>query len=170
MATLRQSKHDTSPRFTGFPVVHVDSATVIEGGRMPVSHTADGVDVSPSLRWDGEPEGTRSLAVICRDIDAPTRALVHWILWGVDPGDKRLEEDVAARADGYGYRQGKNDFGKVGYSGPAPTNGEEHRYVFDVFALDTDLGLKEGIGVHELELAMEGHILAAGRLTTRYRR
>jgi Raf kinase inhibitor-like YbhB/YbcL family protein len=170
MATLQQSRRDPARRFTGLPVLRVDSATVVEGAKMPVQHTADGINISPSLRWDGEPPATRSLAVICRDIDAPTRALVHWVLWGINPDDKRLEEDVAARAEGYGYHHGKNDFDKVGYSGPVLPDGEEHRYVFEVIALDTVLGLKEGVDVHELELAMEGHILATGRLTCRYGR
>nr|AIF16230.1 PEBP family protein [uncultured marine thaumarchaeote KM3_73_B11] len=59
---------------------------------------------------------------------------------------------------------GLNDFGELGYGGPAPPDGQ-HTYVFKAYALDTVLDLKEGFSKQELEDAMKGHILAEAKLT-----
>ena len=60
--------------------------------------------------------------------------------------------------------EGKNDFGEIGYGGPAPPDGR-HTYVFKLYGLDTDLDLKEGYSKQELEDAMKGHIIAEAKLT-----
>ena len=60
--------------------------------------------------------------------------------------------------------QGKNDFGELGYGGPAPPDGR-HTYVFKLYDLDSDLDLEEGFSKQELEDAMKGHILAEAKLT-----
>jgi hypothetical protein len=60
--------------------------------------------------------------------------------------------------------EGKNDFGEIGYGGPAPPDGR-HTYVFKLYDLDTDLDLKKGFSKQELEDAMKGHILAEAKLT-----
>ena len=62
--------------------------------------------------------------------------------------------------------EGKNDFGEIGYGGPAPPDGR-HTYVFKGYALDTNLfhELKDGFSKQELEDAMKGHILAEAKLT-----
>ena len=66
-------------------------------------------------------------------------------------------------------RQGKNDFGKIGYGGPCPPGGT-HRYYFKIYALDKVLDSGQGITKKELLKAMEGHILAEGQLMGRYKR
>ena len=62
------------------------------------------------------------------------------------------------------FVEGKNDFGELGYGGPAPPDGL-HTYIYKVYALDIELDLKEGYSKQELEGAMKGHILAEAKLT-----
>jgi len=150
--------------------ITITSAAFTEGGMIPKEYTCDGRDISPPLAWTGAPEGTRSLAIICDDPDAPVGTWVHWVLFSIPvtaaelpksiPGDKLLEN---------GARHGINDFGKFGYGGPCPPGGT-HRYYFKIYALDTDLTQEPGITKVELLKAMEGHILAEGQLMGRYAR
>ena len=43
-----------------------------------------------------------------------------------------------------GAKQGKNDFGNIGYGGPAPPKGKPHRYFFKLYALDAAVDLLPG--------------------------
>ena len=63
-----------------------------------------------------------------------------------------------------GAKQGKNDFGSLGYGGPAPPKGKPHRYFFKLYALDVAVDLPAGATKAELEKAMKGHILAEGQV------
>ena len=65
--------------------------------------------------------------------------------------------------------QGRNDFGKIGYGGPCPPSGT-HRYLFKIYAVDSELPLKAGATKTELEKAMEGHITAQAQLMGTYSR
>jgi Raf kinase inhibitor-like YbhB/YbcL family protein len=69
-----------------------------------------------------------------------------------------------------GAQQGKNDFGKVGYGGPAPPKGKPHRYFFKLYALDTMLDLPAGATRDQLLAAMKGHTLAEGQVMGTYQR
>ncbi|HKH36071.1 MAG TPA: YbhB/YbcL family Raf kinase inhibitor-like protein, partial [Rubrobacter sp.] len=68
-----------------------------------------------------------------------------------------------------GALQGKNGAGSIGYTGPCPPNGT-HRYFFKVYALDTELDLGAGATKEEVVSAMEGYVLARGRLLGTYQR
>jgi phosphatidylethanolamine-binding protein (PEBP) family uncharacterized protein len=69
----------------------IESPAFSHMGEIPVRYTCDGDDVSPQLSWRGTPQGTRSLALIVDDPDAPDPAAprmtwVHWVLYNV-PAD-----------------------------------------------------------------------------------
>jgi hypothetical protein len=132
-----------------------------DGEFIPKEFTCDGQDNSPTLEWTEPPAGTKSFAVLVDDPDAPAGTWVHWVLYDL-PGDARmLEEGVAKdRQLADGTRQGRNDFGKIGYNGPCPPKGGPHRYFFKLYALDRKTNLKAGASKAELERAMKGHILA----------
>jgi Raf kinase inhibitor-like YbhB/YbcL family protein len=155
--------------------IRLESTAFKEGGMIPKAHTCDGEGTSPPLAWSGVPEAARSLALIGEDPDAHGGTFTHWILFGLPPGLKVLKEGIPADGevkltpDGAAARQGKNDFGTLGYGGPCPPRGT-HRYVFLLFALDAGPNLKPGATKDQLLRAMKGHILAEGRLMGRYSR
>lgn len=147
----------TSPAFAG-------------GSMIPVKYTCDGENVSPPLNWSGAPSGTKSLALVCDDPDAPSGEWVHWVLFNIPPLTRALGEAVTR--DGVladGSRQGVNDFRKTGYDGPCPPGGT-HRYYFKVYALGTVLNLAPGAAKADLMKAMNGQVLAEGHLMGLYRR
>src|SRR5260370_38581994 len=105
------------------------------------------------------------------DPDAPAGTWVHWVLYGVPAAAKELPERVSRQEQlASGARQGRNDFGKIGYSGPCPPPGKPHRYFFKLYALDTKLNLKSGATKADLERTMKPHILAQAELIGRYGR
>jgi Raf kinase inhibitor-like YbhB/YbcL family protein len=151
--------------------IQLSSPAFQEGETIPRQYTGDGKDTSPPLRWGEPPEGTRSFALVCDDPDAPRGTWTHWLLFNLPPDRRELPEGVPAKEtlDG-GASQGKNDFGNIGYGGPAPPAGKPHRYYFRLYALDTQLDLPAGASRQQLLAAMKGHILAEGQLMGRYGR
>jgi Raf kinase inhibitor-like YbhB/YbcL family protein len=132
---------------------------------IPSRHSCEDEDVSPPLRWTNVPEGTRSLALVVDDPDAPGGVFTHWIAWGLDPAAEGLGEGESAP------REGQNDFGTTGYRGPCPPSGHgRHRYVFRLYALDSDPELAAGAAKTELEQAIEGHVLTTAELVGMYER
>lgn len=149
-------------------ILKVTSPAFEHKGMIPSKYTADGADMSPPIRWQGVPDGTNSIAIICDDPDAPMGTWVHWLVWNIPPETAGLDEDV--RPDAVLKNricQGTTDFGRIGYGGPAPPSGT-HRYFFKVYALDTMLDLAADSVKQELEIAMEGHILSKGELVGTY--
>lgn len=135
------------------------------GGAVPRRHTCEGEDTSPPLRWEGAPDGTRSLALIVDDPDAPVGTFTHWVAWGIDPAGDGLPEGEA------GPGEGRNDFGETGYRGPCPPPGHgTHRYYFRLHALDAEPELSPGASRAELEEAISGHVLATAELMGTYER
>lgn len=143
------------------------------GQAIPAKFTADGADISPMLEWTPPPGGTKSLALIVDDPDAPGGTWVHWVLAGIPPDRKNLPEKVGSQANPEGLSRavnGKNDFGKLGYGGPDPPRGPVHRYFFKLFALDEVLPWKPGVTKAEAEKMMKGHILGEADLMGTYQR
>jgi Raf kinase inhibitor-like YbhB/YbcL family protein len=150
--------------------ITVTSQAFGEGDMIPRQYTCDGKDVSPPVSWSGVPEGTKSLALICDDPDAPMGTWVHWVLFNLPGNADGLPEALPGLETlDNGARHGKNDFGRFGYGGPCPPRGT-HRYFFKVYALDTLLDLEPGVSKEDLLRAMKGHILAEGELMGRYER
>ncbi len=141
------------------------------GETIPKKFTCDGPDVSPQLKWNEPPAKTLSIALIMDDPDAPSGTWVHWVLYDLPANTRELPEGVAKQDQvSGGARQGRNDFGKIGYGGPCPPPGKPHRYFFKLYALDAKLGLKAGATKAEVERAMKGHILAQAELMGKYGR
>ena len=142
------------------------------GGAIPAEYTCQGKNVSVPLAWSGLPVGTRSLALIVDDPDAPDPAApkmtwVHWVLYNIPPTATGLPEAVEPKALPAGTLEGRNDWGRTGYGGPCPPVGR-HRYFFKLYALDValpDLGQPDKA---RLERAMKGHVLAQQQLVGTY--
>jgi Raf kinase inhibitor-like YbhB/YbcL family protein len=151
--------------------LELTSSAFQEGQPIPRQHTGDGKDVSPALKWTDPPAGTKSFALVCDDPDAPRKTWIHWVLFNVAAESRELGEGVPAQETlPGGARQGKNDFGKIGYGGPAPPRGKPHRYFFKLYALDTLLDLPAGASKADLVKAMEGHVLGEVQLMGTYAR
>lgn len=139
-------------------------------GMIPEKYTCDGDDISPPLSWESVPEGTKSIALICDDPDAPAGTWVHWVVYNLPPEIRTLEENITPeRSMENGGIQGMNDSQKIGYGGPCPPGGT-HRYFFKIFALDAKVDLTPGATKSQLLIAMEGHILAKEDLIGKYSR
>jgi Raf kinase inhibitor-like YbhB/YbcL family protein len=149
--------------------VTLTSKAFREGSSIPRQYTCEGEEMAPPLEWSGLPAGTKSVALIMDDPDAPDpkapkRTWVHWIVYDIPPSTPGLPEGGALPA---GAREGKNDWGRTGYGGPCPPTGR-HRYVHKLYALDTLLGDLGGPTKAQLEQAIKGHVLAEGRLAGTY--
>jgi Raf kinase inhibitor-like YbhB/YbcL family protein len=136
-------------------------------GRIPKKYAGEGDDVSPPLSWRGVPPGTRELALICDDPDAPQpKPWVHWVAYQIPPTQTGLRENAHGN-----LTEGQNDFGRRGYGGPLPPQGHGlHRYHFHLYALDQHIEAEPGLTKDQLLDAMRGHVLAEGELVGSYER
>ena len=163
-------------------VMQISSSAFENGSRIDVKHTVDGQDLSPPLAWSKPPEGTRSLALICDDPDAPSprkpaaNPWVHWVLFNISADVTELAAGIERQPELdnlAGARQGANSWlaGNIGYRGPAPPLGSGvHRYFFRLYALDAMLDLDPGATKQQLLDAMAGHVLAKGQLMGTFER
>ena len=132
-------------------------------GAIPPRYTCDAGNVSPPLSFAGAPEGTRSLALIVDDPDAPVGTFTHWLAWGIASDAPGLGEGQPAP------HEGTNGFGTAGYAGPCPPHGR-HRYFFRLHALAAELDVEPGADRDTLERALEGHVLETAELMGTYER
>jgi Raf kinase inhibitor-like YbhB/YbcL family protein len=114
------------------------------------------------LKVENIPDGTKTLALIVEDPDAPRGVFDHWIVWNISPNEAIAEKSNPGIS-------GTNSFGKTGYGGPCPPSGE-HRYFFRIFALDDELALLVGSTKEDLLDAMKGHVLASAELMGVYQK
>jgi len=150
--------------------IKLTSSAFKDGDMIPSRYTCDGEEVSPALAWSGAPEGTKSIALISDDPDAPMGTWVHWVIFNIPPDSRGLPEDVSRdKTLRDGSIQGINDSREIGYGGPCPPSGT-HRYYFKIYALDTRLKLSPGITKNQLLEAMKGHVLGEGQLMGKYKR
>ncbi len=140
---------------------------------IPMKYTCQGDDTSPALDWPAPPNGTKSLALIVDDPDAPGGIWVHWVVYNL-PADSRglpagaSQGKSSASSLPAGAVQGKNSFKRVNYGGPCPPSGEHH-YRFHLYALDTTIS-GDALDKSALLKAMDGQILGQGELVGLYKK
>ena len=155
---------------SGFALT-VKSDAFENNGYIPDRYSCDAQDFSPALSWDEVPSGTKSFALICEDPDAPFKIWTHWVIFNIPADSRSLKENITVEElKQLGIVQGKNDFGSLGYKGPCPPQGKPHRYVFNLYALDTVLSSEEGVDKGQLITAMQGHIIAESKTIASYQR
>lgn len=152
--------------------MELTSTAFNHGGEIPTRFTCEGQDTAPPLAWRDVPDGTRSLALIVDDPDAPDpakpqRVWVHWVLHDIPPAAAGLPEGGRPLPDG--TREGRNDWDRTGYGGPCPPIGR-HRYFFKLYALDGLLSDQHAPKKAALEKAMQGHVLAQCELMGTYQK
>jgi Raf kinase inhibitor-like YbhB/YbcL family protein len=147
----------------------VESEGIVQQKPIPTKYSAYGNGISPPLKWSDVPPGTKSLALILEDPDAPrAEPFVHWLMYNIPPDTRSLPEGIPTDErlkQPPGALQGKNSRDAIGYFGPRPPQGDQpHHYHFQVFALDTQLDLPPGADRDALVKAMSGHVLSKGDL------
>lgn len=140
--------------------------------RMPERFARTGENLSPPLRWEGAPEGTRSFALIMEDPDAPSGLFRHWGLYHIAAGRTMLPEAVGAGAKTEDLGFCVNDFGELKYDGPQPPEGDPpHRYIFRLAALGTERITKAPkLAAGEMWEAAQARTLATAELVGTYKR
>lgn len=121
----------------------VQNGATISKNQVYKGSGCNGDNISPELRWSGEPKGAKSFAVTVYDPDAPTGSgWWHWLIFNIPASVHELARDAGNPKSGSapaGSMQGRNDFGMVGYGGPCPPPGHGvHHYHFTVYALDIE--------------------------------
>ena len=151
--------------------MQLTSSAFQSGGNIPKQFTCEGSDISPELTWSGAPAGAKSLALIVHDPDAPRAGgWYHWVAYNIPVGVSRISENAPKQQElPGGGTQGRNDFGNIGYGGPCPPSGN-HRYLFRLYALDTELKLKPDATAKDIEKAIQGHILAQTEIMGKYQK
>ncbi|MFI8180011.1 YbhB/YbcL family Raf kinase inhibitor-like protein [Actinacidiphila glaucinigra] len=167
----RPLPHDFHPPVASFTVVSDDFEP---GGTLKDSQVYAEGNVSPHLRWEGFPEGTRSFAVTCYDPDAPTGSgFWHWVLFDIPVSVTELP--AGAGSDGFkGLPEGavhvRNDYGSKDFGGAAPPPGDgPHRYVFTVYAVDQEkLGPDGDVSPAVVGFSLRFHAIARANLIGEY--
>ncbi|MBV9589559.1 MAG: YbhB/YbcL family Raf kinase inhibitor-like protein [Hyphomicrobiales bacterium] len=159
----------------------VTSPDVTNGGTIKAEQVFNnfgctGNNISPELNWSGAPSAAKSFAVTVYDPDAPTGSgFWHWLIVNVPASVTSLPKnagDPKADLAPKGSVQARTDYGAPGYGGPCPPKGDKpHRYIFTVFAVDTDkLDITPETSGAVVGFNLHFHTLAKATLTARYGR
>ena len=165
-------------------VMFLTSPAFPDGGIIPIKFSqaapgaAPGEGTSPELNWMDVPAGTKSFVLHMHDLDfsrnKTTDDQVHWLVWNI-PGDSKGFPEGLPK--GEKLPDGSFQISVTGqvYRGPgAAANGPLHHYMFELFALDTEIDVKPAADAFKsrkrVMKAMEGHILGKAAYGGRFRR
>ena len=143
-----------------------------DGKEMPSLYTCDGNKINPPLEFLEVPFKAKSLALLMYDPDIPESAKIamnievwdHWVVFNIPHNVRAIDENTSPVGI-----YGRNTNGQNSYTPPCPPYGI-HRYIFDLYALDTMLSLSAGASRQDVLGAMAGHILAEAELIGLYQR
>jgi len=144
----------------------LQSSEFSDGDEIPRKYGYKNNNVNPPLTIKGVPPEAKSLTLILDDPDAQAavgKVWVHWVISNIEPTITEIPESVTLS----NIIEGKNDFGELGYGGPAPPD-KRHTYIFKLYALDSKLELQKGATKAEVESAMKGHIIEQTTLKGTY--
>ncbi len=130
---------------------------------IPVQYTCDGADISPPLQIEDVPAEAVSLVLVMDDPDAPMGTWDHWVAYDIAP-----TTEIPEAVEELGT-SGTNSWDRTGYGGPCPPSGT-HRYFFQLFALDVELGWEPGADKTSVLEAIHDHILSEASLLGLYSR
>jgi Raf kinase inhibitor-like YbhB/YbcL family protein len=148
--------------------IKVTSSAFDNGGKIPSEYTCEGKSVAPPLSWSAVPPGTKSIAVLVEDPDAPGGTYEHFVAFNLPPDRKSLpSEAVRSIAPGSALATARNSSGTIGFAPICPPSGRHH-YRFQVLALDTVLDLRPAADAQAVRAATDGHVLARGELVGTY--
>jgi Raf kinase inhibitor-like YbhB/YbcL family protein len=129
----------------GFYLSSSDIQGQIANDQVFNSFGCTGKNISPQLSWKNAPAGTKSFAVTVYDPDAPTGSgWWHWVVFNIDKSVDTLKtgaSDLPANKGGMpaGAIESSTSYGSKGFGGACPPKGDKpHRYIFTVYALNTE--------------------------------
>jgi len=146
--------------------LQLKSSTFSNGDEIPKKYGYKHDNVNPPLLISEIPPKTKSLVLIMDDPDAKAavgKLWVHWVIFNIEPDTIEIPESYSLPNS----IDGKNDFGELGYGGPAPPD-KRHTYIFKLYALDTKLNLQKGATKEQVENAMNNHIIEKTSLKGTY--
>jgi Raf kinase inhibitor-like YbhB/YbcL family protein len=146
----------------------VTSTAFTQGGMIPREYTCEGRSVSPPLSWSTVPSDTKSIAVIVDDPDAPNGTFDHLVLFNLPPSEHSLAS-IGTSPHATNGLAARNSNGATGFAAICPPTGQ-HRYRFQVMALDTTLPQSAGVSSTDISNAIRGHVVARGELTGVYQK
>jgi hypothetical protein len=133
---------------------------------MPAKFTCHGPHggVSPPVYWSGMPPGTKSLALVIDDADAPIAPYVYWIVYNINPNTTDLQTGALPPPS----RQAQNSGHRPRYDPPCP-QAATHRYRITIYALNTVFGKSLPAGSQLLQAwsLIAKHVIARGTMTAR---
>jgi Raf kinase inhibitor-like YbhB/YbcL family protein len=136
----------------------ITSPVISDGATIPTQFTCSGAGQSPPLSFSGVPPGTKSLALLVEDPDAPAGTFVHWIVYDIPPDSPGFK---AGASEG---KSAANGAGSDKYMGPCPPPGKPHHYHFKLFALDTNPDLGTAPNARAFQRETEGHVIQSAEL------
>jgi Raf kinase inhibitor-like YbhB/YbcL family protein len=162
--SVNPTQSATSTEFT------LMSPVFTEGARIPTLYTCEGQNINPPLSFNNVPAGTQSLVLTMYDPDVPKQVrsegfFDHWNLFNIPAGATGIPASSTAGVSG---NNGRNI---AAYTGPCPPTEyepKEHRYIFTLYALDTQLALSAGATRSQIEEAVKDHVLDKAELTGKY--
>jgi len=157
-----------SPASSG--TFHLNVDALDPGSVLPDVYTCKGASESPGVSWDDVPSGTKSLALILDDPDAPNGRFTHWIVYNLPPIAGELARGQPnAKVLANGAQQGDHSAGSRGYYPPCPPVGTTHRYIFRLYAVDMDI-TQPTADRDSIDWALTGHTIAQAEFTTTFKR
>jgi Raf kinase inhibitor-like YbhB/YbcL family protein len=126
---------------------------------MPVQFICGPHAPSPPLSWAGQPPGTKSLALVVDDSNAPITPYVYWIVFDIGPSTSYILQGQLPP----GAKQARNSAGSIGYLPPCPGS-TGHTYRFTVYALNRMLSLPDGTSLQSAWQAIAAAAIGRGRL------
>lgn len=163
---ISRSRHPAPFGLEGFGSgrMRLTSPAFTQNRPIPAKYTCQGEGISPPLAMSGLPDGTKSLALVVEDPDAPLGTWTHWVVWNVAPRADFPEGSAPPNAV-----EGVTSFGRPGYGGPCPPTGV-HRYFFKLYALDEVPALPTSTDARALEAAIGPHVLDKAGLVGTFRK
>jgi hypothetical protein len=161
---------DPGASYTPPGAFSIRAASLVPGSVLPDVYTCKGASESPEVSWDGVPAGTKSLALILDDPDAPGGRFTHWLVFNIPPDSRGLPRaQPNAKVLANGAQQGEHSGGSRGYYPPCPPIGSSHRYVFRLYAVDMDI-TQPTADRDSIDWALTGHTIAQTEFTTTFKR
>lgn len=156
----------------GFQLVplKIETNAFEDGGIVPQKYAGGGDNVQPGFTFSNLPDNAVSVAIIFHDLDVAlnmnTGDVLHWIVWNIPAAAGGIPEGGLPD----GSVQGTSTMRRNSYFGPGAPPGERyHHYVFEFYALSSNLDLPTTAGRDELLAAMEGKVVAKAAYVGRYK-